>query len=397
MDKRKNIYKKIVLYADNNILQLSILFLCLLLLIAYFIISKLDVLTLFDITIISTVIVTFIATVSFETLINRIRPLVEDDIKLDYSIDFKKIYPLSVNKLYTDKNGHTWPLEIIYDNSQFNNIIIQDSLNKYQLPSIIEKHMETILKVNKSSSIINNTMIRIDDISLEKNSLKLSTSRTDYLSTLITNRSMDCKLIDDITIRNFLEPGPYYNHLNESKLSNHLGFNLLLKTKTNDYVFVQRSEFVSTAKNKISVSVSGSVKCKYALNENYELTYEGIENSIKNEIFDELGLSWDLFDVELHHHVIAFYREMIEGGKPHLFLVIETNIDNRTFMKAFYNKKVEKEVLDKDSRELIFVNKDELAQFNKDYTIKINNKKYFLAETTLGIISYYINENILRH
>mgnify|MGYP000031354270 FL=1 len=66
------------------------------------------------------------------------------------------------------------------------------------------------------------------------------------------------------------------------------------------------------------------MKVKYALDETYTFTIDGLENGIIEEIKDELGIEKDTLEAVQNTsglkyvQLIAAYRDMLEGGKPQL-------------------------------------------------------------------------------
>jgi hypothetical protein len=99
-------------------------------------------------------------------------------------------------------------------------------------------------------------------------------------------------------------------------------------------IFVKRNPKLSIGQNMWSQSVGASLKSMYAV-ENGILTVEGISNLIKNEIFDELRIQIE-DDVDLSKHIFAFYRDIVEGGKPQfLFYYKCDDLDSKTFVEHF--------------------------------------------------------------
>lgn len=59
----------------------------------------------------------------------------------------------------------------------------------------------------------------------DSNTFTITTGRTNYYKSLVTNRAIDYALAEGISVRELLECGPFIHSLKTSSLSNHLGFN----------------------------------------------------------------------------------------------------------------------------------------------------------------------------
>ena len=213
-------------------------------------------------------------------------------------------------------------------------LTVNKTSSTYTLPSLVEQKTEAMLKDYKGSVVYNNINVRIDDLSVEGDNVELSYSFTTYFNSLITNRMMDYPILDRLTIRDLYEPGPFLHSLSDSVLSNHLGFNGFIELSDGKIIFVKRNPKLSIGQNMWSQSVGASLKSMYAV-ENGILTVEGISNSIKNEIFDELRIQIE-DDVDLSKHIFAFYRDIVEGGKPQfLFYYKCEDLDSKTFVEHF--------------------------------------------------------------
>lgn len=359
---KKKLIKKIVVWSDTQILQIFIITVLFLFILFMFLLTQKDVLSLVDITILSTFLITFFVTLLFNKSIDILRVHVEDEIKINY--DFEKIkdqYPLEVVKssFYKDNEDHFWPIIILYSHNSDKKITIKDSAGVYLLPSIISNYTDKILTAHKASHFKNNKMIRMDKIEVSDNEVNIFTSRTTYLNTLITNRAIDYHISQSLTVRDVLEPGPYINDLDVSTLSNHIGFNILVFDKDNNIVLSQRSNKVSTAKSKYSFGVSGSLKSIYSLDNQNKLSIKGIEHAIKMEIKDELGIDNSYVSFDFNEDLLCVYREVYEGGKPHFLLKCKINFTGDEIIELFNNNDGLKN-LSKDSHSLKIINQSEL-------------------------------------
>lgn len=255
----------------------------------------------------------------------------EDDTKLrtDYKELVKK-YRVDIPKMI--KWGDTVFPEVElccrkYDEPGFKFDIVKSQEGKYQLPTQIADHSAELFDAHKYSIVYNNTNIRLNDFEYSENNknAKLTWTFTTYFDSLITNRAMDYLFAANKTIREIYEPGPFISELKESKLSNHLGFNGFVELADKKIVFVHRGNDVSIGKGTWATSIGASLKTMYALDENKEFTSKGLSNAIRCEIMDELKIELS-DDVDYSGSIFAFYRDLVEGGKPQFLFYYKTDV-----------------------------------------------------------------------
>ena len=140
---------------------------------------------------------------------------------------------------------------------------------------------------------------------------------------------MDYPFASNRTVREIYEPGPFITELKESKLSNHLGFNGFVELADNKIVFVHRGKDVSIGKGTWATSIGASLKTMYALDENKQFTAKGLSNAIRCEIMDELKIELNS-DEDYSTSIFAFYRDLVEGGKPQFLFYYKTDLLNST-------------------------------------------------------------------
>lgn len=280
------------------------------------------------------------------------------------------------------------------DETPFNIIIDHSNKDKrYQLPKQIADNSSMLFEAHSTSIIYNNINIRVDDWKYlkEKNEVKLRYSKTTYYDSLLTNRVMDYPFKESRTIREVFEPGPLLSTLSESKLSNHIGFNGFIETADGFYIFVKRAKNLSIAKNTLSTSVSASLKTKYALIKNRELTLDGISNAIKKEVYDELKIDIDAdagTEIDLSKSIFAFYRELSEGGKPQFLMyyklktATKTEID-KNFQILLKEKGKNKNDPIEDGSIIKFYTLDDLRKSELDVGSikKLHNEEYSVVPT----------------
>lgn len=238
---------------------------------------------------------------------------------------------------------------------------------KYKLPKQIEDNADHLFESHKNSIIYNNMNVRLDDLQTVGSRVILTYSGTTYYDSLITNRAMDYSWPNGKTIRDVYEPGPFLSSLQDSKLSNHLGFNGFVELSDGKIIFVMRKGDMSIGKDTLGNSIGASMKVKYALDDNRQLTLDTLGNAIRREIADELKIDVPE-SVDLTKSIFAFYRDIVEGGKPQfLFYHKVDDLDSKAFPKQFLsrlneNKKKDLRKAVVDGTHFVFFTKEELAE-----------------------------------
>jgi len=311
-----------------------------------------------------------------------IQGVTEDPEKLtdDYENLVKKRYPSEPNLIWTRNHGDSltvFPVVHVawlYDKD----VVVEDYPEKeYVLPEIINEHYEELYNTHQTSKIFNNTNIRVDDwyVDEPEGKFHIVTGRTSYYSSLVTNRAMDYEIKKGITVRELLECGPMVHPLKYSNLSNHLGFNGFVETSDHKIIFVKRKKNVSIGKRTWGDSVGASLKAKYALDEHFRFSEEGLFNAIVREIEDELGIPALLLEKTENNQrvtLIAAYRDMLEGGKPQLLFYAKADISSDELKNVFkqinsnntswrlYKREDNEQEMETDGFHLYFMGMEEL-------------------------------------
>lgn len=281
----------------------------------------------------------------------------------------------------------TFPVVLLYQRNASEPIRINDNPEKfYKLPKQVADNSERIMHMYAHSVNYNQINIRLEGLHIMKengvNNIILDTSRTFYFDSLRTNRACDCVLPNGNSIREIYEPGPYVRNLGGSKLSNHLGFNGFVITKDKKIPFVLRGKNVNIGKGTLGDSIGASLKAKYALSPTgqHKFTEDGMAWAIVNEIIDELGYGANLkgkkkedciqeLKEKALDSIIAFYRDLVEAGKPQFLFCMELDQDEAQVRNGFeeqLKKKADKKVTQKekemlmDGTKLFFFSIDEL-------------------------------------
>lgn len=247
-------------------------------------------------------------------------------------------------------------------------IAIMDSRSEYELPALVQEHFDELFAAHETSQIYNQLNIRVDSWSMEGNVLRLRTSRTTFFDSLVTNRAMDFRWKNGLTIRDRFQYGPFFPALEESCLSNHLGFNGFIESSDGFIVFVKRKKQLSIGKGTYGNSIGACLKTKYALDCAGNFTEAGLRDGILQNIENELKIPKEyLEDFSFKKHIIAAYRDMVEGGKPQLLFFIRSSWDKDTIMQNFTDilrtaSRRETEEASEDGVKLLWILKTELKE-----------------------------------
>lgn len=265
-------------------------------------------------------------------LCKHLKNKIEDPSKL--STNYEKIvdiYKSSISEMIIGDDNK--PIPVVLVSWIYNKTIevIDDPNAEYRLPEMIIRYYEQLFSAHQTSNIYNNINIRVLDWNATEDKFIIQTGRTTYYNSLVTNRAMDLKLEEGISVRQLFECGPVVLPLSLSKLSNHLGFNGFVESADGFIAFVFRQDNISIGKRTWGDSIGASLKTKYALDD-YSFTIEGLRRGILAEIDDELKIS---VDQVLQLKIIAAYRDLIEGGKPQLLFYCMSNKSKDDITTAF--------------------------------------------------------------
>lgn len=246
-------------------------------------------------------------------------------------------------------------------------IEIEDSTAQYELPDIIKEHFDELFAAHSRSKIYNQLNIRVDDWEYKNKKLIIKTSRTTYFDSLVTNRAMDFQWHNGLTIREQFEYGPFIHTLKESCLSNHIGFNGFVESSDGYIVFVKRGNRLSIGKGTYGDSVGASLKTKYALDCSGKLTETGLIEAILSEITNELKIQRKelIEEFSVGKHLIAAYRDIVEGGKPQLLFYVRSSLTKEMIEQNFFaevkkSSKIHQRELLEDGKKLVWIPQKEL-------------------------------------
>jgi hypothetical protein len=313
----------------------------------------------------------------------------------------KLLRHVKLDKNEPDKFKFTFP--IIYECDLRNKTIKFDDIqNMYNLPSFVAQNASKLMEAHSTSDQYNSLTIRIKNWYTEGNIFQIEPEFTTYYNTLLTNRCMDFEIQKNISVREILEYGPYLSPLSESKLSNHLGFNAFVKTSDNWIPLIRRKTDLTDGKRTYGLSVQASIKTKYILNEEHKIKEQNqLFNCMKKEIVDELGVTeGNIYNDD--HCIYAAYRDIREGGKPHLFAFFNLTITKETLTKCF-NKNIKNKKHDDnllyDGKTIYWIKADTNIESQIAISPKMiiyNNKKLLMTPSAATCVAFAMDFGLLK-
>lgn len=227
---------------------------------------------------------------------------------------------------------------ITTDDDTYQLIFEDRAVHDFKLDSIIENNYVDLIHAHKTSYFKNSDTIRLDDLTLDQNKIVLHTSRSTYFNHMVTNRAIDYRINNRISLRGIYEYGPLLTPLKESKMSNHLGIGALVYLSDGYVLFPRRSRSATTSKHKITTSLA----CRLKLPNGNKLLRgsEDICNVLQESLKERLGIGIDR-ESDMEITLLGIGRDLYEGGKPHLYYKIQLHhISSRQYCDYLKTRKV---------------------------------------------------------
>lgn len=207
-------------------------------------------------------------------------------------------------------------------------IILKDSDDIYRMSDDLLENLNILKDVHKNSNIYNNKSIRLDGVTEQNGRITLKTSRTTYFDFCASNRMIDYVKKNKRTIRDDHLFGPLFPTLEESGMSNLLGFNCMVVSSDGHLIFIKRGNNVSIEKGKLGVGIQASVKYMYTHIDKGKkiIDINDIYRSVYREFQDEIGVT--LSDPEsIGGCFTDVYYDYVEA-KPQLYFEFYLNEDD---------------------------------------------------------------------
>jgi len=212
--------------------------------------------------------------------------------------------------------------------------VYDDPEKMMELDDFIANNYERLFSAHSGSAKVNGVTIRLDKAEIEGKTCRLYLSRSTFFNHLVTNRAIDFKMFEEISLRDLFEYGPKLNTYENSKMSNHVGINGLVFLSDGNLLVPHRRGDSTISKNKVTSSIA--VKLNFPKTGEKTVTAEHL---LYGNIIDNLSartripakyLDRSCIDV----HFLGFGQSVYEGGKPQFYYVVRLNgIDTKTYCR----------------------------------------------------------------
>lgn len=212
-------------------------------------------------------------------------------------------------------------------------VTFSDRTDMFKLPRFVTENKLALMGAHKTSSSRNNDTIRLDDIYYANGTLTLKTCRTQYYDMLVTNRCMDYRLDDTVSVREIFEYGAKVNLLSKSQLANQIGINGLIFSKDGYLLLEKRGHSKTTWKNKFAQPISLAMKKSDVIlqpdgkiGDKPEDANKTFKKIILTTVKKNFGLEEkDLTGFDISKNLFGIARDLLEGGKPNLYFYVVAN------------------------------------------------------------------------
>ncbi len=246
--------------------------------------------------------------------------------------------------------------------------------SEFVLDEFIMNNYTELFLAHSQSSKSNSATIRMDGFEKRGDEYVIHLGRSDYYKHLVTNRSIDFRIADDLTLRDVFEYGPEISSPEESKMSNHVGINALVYLSDGEMLLPKRKKDSTISKNKVTSAIA--MKLDFPEDGNIDEIYL-FDKCIKTGLIKRTKFNKEWLETkDIKIDFLGLGLNLYEGGKPQFYyrVVISdlTRLEYLTYLKDHMNDNFGKldsdkciYVLEKDS--LKFVGDDDLTF--KHYTL----------------------------
>ena len=263
---------------------------------------------------------------------------------------------------------------------------------QFQLDPVLQNNFSAIMQAHRASFIANPTMIRLDDYQREGGTVYLYTSRTAFYNDLVTNRAMDYKFNDEMSVREIFESGRYLSPLKESKMSNHIGFGAFI-FYGNSMIVAHRGGNATVSKNKFTAALAFGFseddlrRVHDPLTDSTPKAAERYPELTADDLFRGILLvrMADALNMELPRvrelyaqnkiriHTLGFGQLVYTGGKPQFYfaIIIDESVDLCP-EKDKEQIRAEKKAID-FNKNMVFADKITLVK-NGDYVLRLHKQ-----------------------
>ena len=263
---------------------------------------------------------------------------------------------------------------------------------QFQLDPVLQNNFGSIMQAHRASFIANPIMIRLDDYQRENGKVYLYTSRTAFYNDLVTNRAMDYKFNDEMSVREIFESGRYLSPLKESRMSNPIGFGAFI-FYGNSMIVAHRGGNATVSKNKFTSALAFgfseddlrrvhdplTASTPQAAERYPELTTDDLFRGIllvrmADALNMELPRVRELYAQDkIRIHTLGFGQLVYTGGKPQFYfaIIIDESVNLRP-QKDKEQIRAEKKAID-FNKNMVFADNITLVK-NGDYVLRLHKQ-----------------------
>lgn len=227
-----------------------------------------------------------------------------------------KLYMPSVS-IFTNVLGDT---ELKFD----------DTAKFFELPPFITGNFSKLMEAHKASEVNNGVTVRLKDIDYAGGTLTLFTERSHYFDMLVTNRCMDYRDDDGISVREALEYGDTVTPLRHSELGNQIGINGIIVTRDGYLLVEKRGNKKTTWKDKFAQPISLAMKLKDTgldldgkFDDKPSTAAAVFKNIVTGTVKNNFGITEnDIVEFDIKTNFLGIARDLLEGGKPNMYFYV---------------------------------------------------------------------------
>ena len=252
-------------------------------------------------------------------------------------------------------------------------VSIEDDPNKmYEPPQFIRDNVLEIMKAHENSYFNNWDTVRLDGYEIIGNKLIARTSRSTYFSHLLTNRALDYRIDEVVSLRQMFEYRDRLSSLETSVFSNHLGVLGVIVLDGGYTLFPHRANSSTISKNMITSGLAVALIHKETAR---SLSISSTEVPFKDYILKNLpdamkipgNCLYDGHDNPKHKvsvRFLGFGRDVYEGGKPSFFYLIRVKMSVEEYF-AYHDQYKDSSEARIDRNKKVYVVKYDTIRWHK--------------------------------
>ncbi|MEI6222889.1 MAG: hypothetical protein WCP97_09080 [bacterium] len=249
----------------------------------------------------------------------------EDSYKITNSLhDLQRRYSEIEFLSHKDK---VIPHQVLLLNTQKKKLEVDFEEKLFELDAFFKMQFFEIMKAHRKALVFNSYAVRLKHYDDLKSKVVLRCEKSTYFNHLVTNLALDFGFHrSGFSIREIFEPGPKLTPFEQSKLSNNLGLNMLIKSSDGYFLFQRKRQDVSISKGKITMSVGGAVLYEDCIRDGKFSFYHAVDHECEEELFHRPAKQ-PVF--------LGFGREVDWGGKPQFYFYTQMKQSFAVLHEAF--------------------------------------------------------------